>query len=74
MNRWAWSAAVLVTAGAVTVGGTGVWSGVSQAGPTPTPHDREHLAASILDHWARSPMTASSLRADGGAVPDQCSQ
>ena len=62
MNRTTRTFAVVLTAAAVTAGGTGVWFGVSQAGTTATPHDREHLAASILDHWSRSPMTAPSVR------------
>lgn len=53
---------ILTAATALTIGATGVWFGVSDAGPAGTPHDREHLAASILDHWSRSPMTAASVR------------
>src|SRR5437763_9826468 len=42
---------------------SGVWLEVSCAGSPPTPHDRQHLAAAMLDHWSRSPRTTASLRA-----------
>jgi len=55
--------AVLTAAATFTAGAVGLVVSASQAGTPATPHDRQHLAGQILDHWSRSPMTPASLRA-----------
>jgi hypothetical protein len=47
----------------LAIGGSGLWYGVSHASGPRSPHDRQHLAGAILDHWARSPWTGAVLRA-----------
>jgi len=46
----------------LAVAASGIWLEVSRAGRPPTPHDRQHLATAMLDHWSRSPRTTASLR------------
>jgi hypothetical protein len=68
MRASRWLLAV-VTSTAVALIGAGVWIARAESSTLPTPHDRQHLAADILDHW-RTPMTMPALKTlqrDAGA-------
>src|SRR6516225_11275871 len=59
----------VVTSAAFAISGAGLWVTRAGSSTSPTPHDREHLAATILAHW-RTPMTMPALKAlqrDAGA-------
>src|SRR3954469_18864179 len=62
MYRWSRARTTLVVV-SFAAAGSGIWWGVSDAGQPPTPHDRQQLAAAMLDHWTRSPRTTTGLRA-----------